>query len=258
MTPRSCALSFQHEPAPDWPWRYRGPADDRGCGRCASPDARRREPGVDVHALRSRLPSLPAGGGRRAHAVRGGAVSGTETQARFRGNASTFPRRSVFATGRASPIGRAPITASTAGQAARRCATRAPARSVSLEGCEATRFLIVYIPAGADYFCLEPVTHAVNAMNLPDAAAERPVDARAASDPRNLHDHPLQIKGTLTFKGDGHLLRGASGKGDVPLVRPLYLTRLAAATSAYQRPESLTVRRCWSAKSTCTMPKRCE
>ena len=29
--------------------------------------------------------------------------------------------------------------------------------------------LIVYVPAGADYFCVEPVTHAVNAMNLPDA-----------------------------------------------------------------------------------------
>ena len=30
---------------------------------------------------------------------------------------------------------------------------------------------MVYIPRGADYFCVEPVTHAVNAMNLPDAAA---------------------------------------------------------------------------------------
>ena len=43
-------------------------------------------------------------------------------------------------------------------------------RTLVLEGSEETRFLIVYIPDNADYFCIEPVTHAVNAMNLPDAA----------------------------------------------------------------------------------------
>ena len=41
-------------------------------------------------------------------------------------------------------------------------------RSVVLEGCEATQSIIVYIPEHADYFCVEPVTHAVNAVNLPD------------------------------------------------------------------------------------------
>ena len=43
-------------------------------------------------------------------------------------------------------------------------------RTLVLEGSEEARFLIVYIPEDADYFCIEPVTHAVNAMNLPDAA----------------------------------------------------------------------------------------
>ena len=44
-------------------------------------------------------------------------------------------------------------------------------RTLVLDGCEATAYAIVYIPEGADYFCVEPVTHAVNAMNHPDPAA---------------------------------------------------------------------------------------
>ena len=43
-------------------------------------------------------------------------------------------------------------------------------RRVILGGCAATHSVIVYIPESADYFCVEPVTHTVNAMNLPDAA----------------------------------------------------------------------------------------
>lgn len=39
-------------------------------------------------------------------------------------------------------------------------------RSVVLEGGEATPSVIVYIPAREDYFCVEPVTHAVDAFNL--------------------------------------------------------------------------------------------
>ncbi len=44
-------------------------------------------------------------------------------------------------------------------------------RGFTLEGCAETPYLIVYTPAGADYYCVEPVTHAVNAMNLANASA---------------------------------------------------------------------------------------
>jgi aldose 1-epimerase len=44
------------------------------------------------------------------------------------------------------------------------------ARSFRLESSKAARYLIVYVPAGGDYFCAEPVTHAVNAMNRQDPA----------------------------------------------------------------------------------------
>jgi aldose 1-epimerase len=46
-----------------------------------------------------------------------------------------------------------------------------PARCVTLDGCQETAHAIVYVPAHADYFCVEPVSHAVNAMNLADPAA---------------------------------------------------------------------------------------
>jgi galactose mutarotase-like enzyme len=36
--------------------------------------------------------------------------------------------------------------------------------------CADADSVIVYVPAGRDFFCVEPVTHAVNAMNLPDPA----------------------------------------------------------------------------------------
>ena len=112
-------------------------------------------------------PFLPAAGGPRVR---------FEAAHVWDGNAGAFPRERVDI--------RAPFCFRDGPRVSDRPATdhcfdgwpgratigyESPARSVLLDGCEATRFLIVYIPAGADYFCLEPVTHAVNAMNLPDA-----------------------------------------------------------------------------------------
>jgi aldose 1-epimerase len=39
---------------------------------------------------------------------------------------------------------------------------------VVLESCADANNVIVYVPASRNFFCVEPVTHAVNAMNLPD------------------------------------------------------------------------------------------
>ena len=73
----------------------------------------------------------------------------------------------------------------------------APARSLLLEGSEATRFLIVYIPENADYFCVEPVTHAVNAMNLPDAAES----GLWMLEPRATREISMTIRCVATPKG---------------------------------------------------------
>jgi aldose 1-epimerase len=73
-------------------------------------------------------------------------------------------------------------------------------RELVLEGSELAHILIVYIPEGADYFCIEPVTHAVNAMNLPDAA-ESGLWVLA---PREAREISMTIR-SATIKGDGHL-----------------------------------------------------
>lgn len=164
----SCALSFQHEPAPDWPWRYQAQQSIAVAG-----DALHLTLAVENLASTSMPcglgfhPFLPAAGVARLR---------FEAAHVWDGNAGAFPRERVDIP--------APLDFRAGARVAGRPGTdhcfdgwpgratigyEAPARSVLLDGCEATRFLIVYIPAGADYFCLEPVTHAVNAMNLPDA-----------------------------------------------------------------------------------------
>jgi aldose 1-epimerase len=40
-------------------------------------------------------------------------------------------------------------------------------RTLRLTGDGVLRFLIVYTPAGADFFCVEPVSHAPDALNSP-------------------------------------------------------------------------------------------
>ncbi len=41
---------------------------------------------------------------------------------------------------------------------------------ILFRGCPARHsVIVVYVPEGADYFCVEPVTHAVNALNLPSS-----------------------------------------------------------------------------------------
>ena len=40
-------------------------------------------------------------------------------------------------------------------------------RAILVEGCEHTRYVIVYVP-GASYFCVEPVSHVSNAIHMAD------------------------------------------------------------------------------------------
>ena len=122
----SCALSFQHEPTPDWPWRYRGRQTIAVAG-----DALRLTLAIENLASTS----MPCGLGFHPFLPRrADARLQFEAAQVWDGNAGAFPtatrrhsaRRSIFATGRSSRTGREPITASTAGRAARRCATSRP------------------------------------------------------------------------------------------------------------------------------------
>ena len=99
---------------------------------------------------------------------------------------------------RALRSGRAPITASTDGRGSATVSYERGPRSVVFEGCAATQSVIVYIPEHADYFCVEPVTHAVNAVNLPN-----PLESGCGRSNRIRHGNcdvdPMQLQNDGSF-----------------------------------------------------------
>ena len=190
-----CELAFDHAAAPGWPWPYRGRQTIALVGGALritlgieNLGAAPMPCGLGFH------PFLPAEGARLAF----------EAAQVFDGRAETFPRKRVAVPAaldfRGGPrvserrgmdhcfdgwTGRAAVSHEAGGPA------------WLLEGCADTRFLIVYVPDGGDYFCVEPVTHAVNAMNHPDPAES----GLWVLDARESRAITLTLKGTGTFKG---------------------------------------------------------
>jgi aldose 1-epimerase len=166
----SCALTYAREPAPDWPWRYRG----------------RQTIAVAGDALRMSLAienlgpeAMPCGLGFHPFLPRAGATR-LELQADtvWNGAAGAFPTARVDVPAtldfRAGPlVSEREGTDHCFDGWTRRAKVfyERGSRRVIVDGCEETAYAVVYIPEGADHFCVEPVTHAVNAMNHADAAA---------------------------------------------------------------------------------------
>jgi len=192
----SCALTYQQEPAPDWPWRYRG----------------RQTIAVTGDALRLTLAienlgpdAMPCGLGFHPFLPRsGGARLELDAAQVWNGTAGAFPtaRADVpaaldFQDG--PPVSEREGTDHCFAGWKRRAMVRygQDSRTIVLDGCEATAYAIVYIPKDADYFCVEPVTHAVNAMNHADAAADG-LWTLAPGAARQI-DMTIQVKGTRTF-----------------------------------------------------------
>ena len=166
----SCTLTYEREATPDWPWRYRG----------------RQTIAVAGDALRLTLAienlgpaAMPCGLGFHPFLPRsGGARLELDAATVWNGVAGAFPTARVdvpaaldFRSGTA--VSEREGTDHCYEGWKRRATVRygQDSRTLVLEGSEATAYAIVYIPVGADYFCIEPVTHAVNAMNHADAAA---------------------------------------------------------------------------------------
>jgi aldose 1-epimerase len=164
-----CALSFERAPQPDWPWSYRG----------------RQTLAVVGNALQLTLAvenlsaeAMPCGLGFHPFFARS---SGTrlqfEAERVWNGSATAFPRKRIEIP---TPLDFAGAPRVSARERTDHCfdgwrrratiSGELPADTLALEACDAARFVIVFIPRGADYLCVEPVTHAVNAMNLADAA----------------------------------------------------------------------------------------
>jgi aldose 1-epimerase len=191
----SCALTYQQEPATDWPWRYRG----------------RQTIAVAGDALRLTLAienlgpdAMPCGLGFHPFLPRpAGARLELEAVQVWNGTAGAFPTTRVDVPA-ALDFRAGPLLSEREGTDhcfdgwKHRATVRYEqgTRTLILDGCEETAYAIVYIPEGADYFCVEPVTHAVNAMNHADAAAGgvwtlKPGATREIS-------MTIQVEGTVT------------------------------------------------------------
>ena len=165
-----CSLTFEHVAGDRWPWRYRGRqtftiADDQLTialeivNLAATP----MPCGLGFH------PFFPADDAPRLR-LQAGSV--------WDGGAAAFPRTRVAVPDRLD-FSSAPRVADRAG--IDHCFERWQGRAsvtyedtlfrIILSSCAAAGSVIVYIPENARYFCVEPVTHAVNAMNLADPAA---------------------------------------------------------------------------------------
>jgi aldose 1-epimerase len=167
----NCALAYERDPTADWPWRYRG----------------RQTIAIEGDALRLTLAienlgpdAMPCGLGFHPFLPRnGGARLELEASRVWNGEVSEFPTVRVEVPAALDFRGGPPVTEREGTDHCfagwKRRATvhygKGP-RTLVLEGSESTDYAIVYIPEDADYFCVEPVTHAVNAMNHPDPAAD--------------------------------------------------------------------------------------
>ncbi|HKE44158.1 MAG TPA: aldose 1-epimerase [Steroidobacteraceae bacterium] len=166
---RRCALVYRREATSDWPWRYEGRQAFEIFGNTLRITLAVRN--LAPHAMPCGLgfhPFLPAFDGARLL---------FEARSVWDGNVRDFPRERVpvpphlsFATG--VPISERVGTDHCFDGWERRAVVsfEDSGHSIVVEGCAATPYVVIYIP-GSDYFCVEPVTHAVNAMNLADPAA---------------------------------------------------------------------------------------
>jgi len=164
-TRTSCALSFRHAAAPDWPWTYEG----RQIISIEGDDLR-----ISL-AIENLSPDvMPCGLGFHPFLPRSEDARLAFQAARvWDGVAGAFPTMRVAVPAsldfRDGPrvSDRQGTDHCFDGWQRRATVSGDPLASLDLAASEEARFVIVYIPQNADYFCVEPVTHAVNAMNLP-------------------------------------------------------------------------------------------
>ena len=164
----SAELAYRHDGA-EWPWRYR-----------ATQAFRLRPDGLDLElslANESDRP-MPAGLGWHPYFPRGDAML-------------TAAVRRIWPSGETGLVGppRTPTAAEAPatpravdGLGLDHCFDAGPAgatvhwprhgRTLRLTGDAALRFLIVYTPPGQDFFCVEPVSHAPDAVNSPLSPTE--------------------------------------------------------------------------------------
>jgi aldose 1-epimerase len=164
----TCALAYRRDASSDWPWRYEGrqsfAIEDNSLRMTLAVqnlDLRPMPCGLGFH------PFFPAPAGARLQ---------LDAKRVWKGNVRDFPRERVAVPSHLSFSGGVLLSERIGTDHCfdgwQRLATLSleqAHRAIVLEGCEATSYVIVYVPGG-ELCCVEPVTHAVNAMNLADPA----------------------------------------------------------------------------------------
>ena len=167
-TATACTLAYRREATPDWPWRYEGRQSFEILGEVLritlaiqNLDSAPMPCGLGFH------PYFPALDGARLQ---------LDAKRVWNGSVRDFPRERIEVPERLC-FGKSALIADRIGtdhcfdgwQRRAIVSFERSTQTIVVEGCEATGFVVVYIPGG-DHFCVEPVTHAVNAMNLSDPA----------------------------------------------------------------------------------------
>jgi aldose 1-epimerase len=164
----ACAMVYRRDATSDWPWRYEG----RQVFEI-------RDESLRIMLVVRNLSARPMPCGLGLHPffpAKDGASLQLEAERIWNGHLREFPRERIPVPPELSFGANAPVSGRVGtdhcydGWRGRAVVTYANARpAVVIEGDEAARFVVVYVP-GSGYFCVEPVTHAANAINFPDPA----------------------------------------------------------------------------------------
>lgn len=162
-----CTMTYRHEGAAGWPWRYRA---------WQTIDLRGARLSLRLRVRNDGDATMPCGLGfhpffPRACAARLRVDAGLV----WDGSAPQFPRSTTRPPPHLDLAEERPVALCRGLDHCyenwdRRASIRWRGGSLrlSVEGCAATARVVVYTPRRASYFCVEPVTHAVNAFNLDD------------------------------------------------------------------------------------------
>lgn len=161
-------LACDHQPDADWPWAF------------AARQTVRLAPGrlvLDLAATNLAPLAVPLGFGHHPYCDAAGARLRFAAGGVWQQDAEGLPQALVPPAGPFDFAAGAPVAGRAVdhcyegwdGQARIEWADRPMA--LELAASPALGCAVVYVPAGGDYFCIEPVPHATNALNRPDAAA---------------------------------------------------------------------------------------
>jgi aldose 1-epimerase len=164
-----CTLSYERAPDAEWPWRYLGRQTFA---------IRDDELTISLEVVNLAATPMPCGLGFHPYfPAAGGPRLRLHARSVWDGGVHAFPRQRVAVPERLDFSNGPSITERTGID---HCFEHWQGRAsvtypdsllrVVLQSCPDADSVIVYVPSGGDFFCVEPVTHAVNAMNLSDPA----------------------------------------------------------------------------------------